>query len=106
MPVGELSDEIAASDEPNVSAASGLDHLLVDSPDVSLHEEQGSTGNRRETSVAEDPARGLSVVAVPLIGIVEEAQVLEHPLVRRRAHRHRTDRGEELFERVLAFRAP
>ena len=49
----------------------------------------------------EDPARRLTVVAVPFIGVIEEILVVDHPLVRGRSHRHRAYPREEACERII-----
>src|SRR5512132_1689026 len=101
--VGELPDEVAAADEPDVLVGGCSRHLLVRRYDVALDELDPRSGNRRERPVREDPARRISVVAAPLIGLLQQVVVLEDPLVRGRAHRRGPDLGEECAEGILAL---
>ena len=72
---------------------------------VTLHEVERDSWNRRQRPMGEDPARGVAVVRVPLLRMIEQTLVIEHPLVGRRAHRHRADIAEEAHE-VLFSRRP
>jgi hypothetical protein len=49
----------------------------------------------------EDPTRRLPVVGVPLLRVIEQMVMIEHPLIGRRSHRHRAYVGEKARERVL-----
>ena len=48
----------------------------------------------------------VAVVPRPLRGLLEQTVVGQHPLVRRRTHRHRADLGEERLEGVGAVALP
>src|SRR5215204_945648 len=98
LSVGELADEVAAADEPNVPAARSLGHLRVHGPDVALYEGEVRSGDRGQVSVSEHPAGPLAVVGTPLLGILVRAVVGQDPLVGRGAHRHRAHVGHELLE--------
>jgi hypothetical protein len=100
--VGELPDEVAAADEPDVLARGRFGHPLVYGRDIALDERDRRSGDRRQLRMREHPARRVAVEAPPLRRIVERALVLQHPLVRRSSHRHRADLREERGEGVLA----
>src|SRR5215211_1533455 len=99
--IRELPDQVTAADEPDVPAA-GFGHLLVHRRHLALDEANVRSRNRWELPVGEHPARRVPVVAAPLVRLLEQVVVLEHPLVGRRPHRHRAHIGEERFERMLA----
>ena len=54
----------------------------------------------------EDPAGRLPVVGIPLLRVIEQMIMIEHPLIGRRSHRHRAYVSEKARERlVVTFRA-
>jgi hypothetical protein len=99
--ISELPHEITAAHEPGVQLARHLRHLLMNWANVSVRESDVRSRNGRQRPVREYPARRLTVVGMPLFGVVEQMLVVEHPLVGGRSHRHRTDLREEARERII-----
>src|SRR3954453_14808898 len=97
--VGEPADQLAAADEPDVVPGRRRGHLCVDPPDVALDEADVRVRDPREVPVGEHPARDVTVELVPSRRMFEQLLVVEHPLVRRRAHRHGTDGADECLQR-------
>ena len=64
-----------------------------------------ASGDGRQPPVREDPRRGRAVPLAPLLRVLVEPLVREHPLVGRRAHRHRADAGEERAEALRSAAA-
>jgi len=92
--VRELAGEVTASDDPDVPLAYCFAHGLVDCGHVRRRELDPCAGDDRRLAVREDPARNV-VRPLPLDGILARELVVEDPLVGRRAHRQRSDTGDE-----------
>src|SRR4029453_18580003 len=86
---------------PGVQLARHLRHLLMNWANVSVRESDVRSRNGRQRPVREYPARRLTVVGMPLFGVVEQMLVVEHPLVGGRSHRHRPYLREEARERII-----
>src|SRR3954447_2180702 len=99
--VGEPADQLAAADQPDVVPGRRRGHLCVDRPDVALDEADVRVRDPREVPVGEHPARDVTVEIAPSHRMFEQLLVVEHPLVRRRAHRHGTDGADECLPAVF-----
>jgi len=77
--VGELTHEVAATDDPHVATGGGLDHLLVRDGDVVPDEADVRGGHHRPLAVAEHPAR--HVVRPARLRPAPVGLVLEDPLI-------------------------
>src|SRR6185437_213501 len=96
--VDELTDEIAAADQPRIAAACRSQHLLVHGAHVARREADVGTRHGGQLAVAEDPA-GAPTVG-PALGLVQQLFVPEYPLVGGRAHGRRADLSVELVVQI------
>jgi inner membrane transporter RhtA len=93
--VGELPGEVSSAGDPDVPAGGGSEHPPVHRCDVVARELDRCVRDDPQLPVREDPARNL-VWPPPLGRILVGELVVEDPLVRCRAHRHRAHGGKEL----------
>src|SRR6185437_3761827 len=100
--VYELTDKIAAADQPRIAAACRSQHLLVHGANVARREADVGTRHGGQLAVAEDPA-GVPAVG-PAPGFVQQLFVPEYPLVGGRAHGERADLSVELVVQITGCR--
>jgi hypothetical protein len=84
--------------EPDIPAIGGAWNLLMHGPDVAASKEQLSAGDHGEMAVREHPAWNRAVVLLPASGFLDQVLVAQDPLIRRRAHGHRTNVSEKAAE--------
>jgi hypothetical protein len=63
--------------------------------DITASEHQIRPRDHRELAVREHPARNRAVIMPPRSRVIDQVLVLQHPLIRRGTHGHRTDIGED-----------
>src|SRR6476660_91067 len=100
--VDELTDKIAAADQPHIAAACRSQHLLVHGAHVARREADVGTRHGGQLTVAEDPAAPPTVGPAP--GLVQQLFVPEYPLVGGRAHGQRADLSVELVIQITGCR--
>ena len=96
--VGELSRDVAATDDPDVPAIG----RCSDGGDVVGHgaadEVEICTVDTDALASREHPRRAVTVGVAPSLGVLAQLLVLAHPLVRRGAHHLGADRAKETGE--------
>src|SRR6478752_2339969 len=100
--VDELTDKIAAADQPRIAAACRSQHMLVHGAHVARREADVGTRHGGQLAVAEDPAGAPAVGPAP--GVVQQLFVPEYPLVGGRAHGQRADLSVELVVQITGCR--